>query len=204
MSNVMSARAALSGLLMVVATMFLSQSCGSSSGGNAAEITDLCNQSCTKTLACFPDGSAPFDAATCKSLCTSMATSDGGTCSNQAAIISAAKACLAMSDCTAYLACAQSIPKCNGGSSGQGGSTGGGQGGSTGGGQGGSTGTASCSVCDKAPACCTAVGGGSASQCAMLSTASCNAQSGAAQTQFVMGCQQILAAGVALNIAACK
>jgi hypothetical protein len=202
MPNVKSARGPLSGLLMAVATMFLSQSCSSSSGG-ASQISSLCDQGCAKAAACSADSGVPITTASCKSSCLASATNDGGTCSNQSAIVAAAQACLAMSDCTAYITCvATTIPPCNGGSTGggQGGSTGGGQGGSAGG-QGGSTGSATCAICDKAGACCTALGGGT--QCASLSTAMCNS-AGTSQSTVIMACQQTLTAGAQLNTAACK
>jgi hypothetical protein len=71
-------------------------------------------------------------------------------------------------------------------------------GGTTGGA--GNGGTADCSICDKATACCTAVGGGAA--CANYSAANCNA-SGAAAT-YASVCQSFLSSAVASGNAACQ
>jgi hypothetical protein len=128
------------------------------------------------------------------------------TCTNQSAIINAANACLAMSDCNAFLACVVSVPHCEGGS-GTGGSSGGGQGGSAGGGTGGSTGAAaSCSSCDKAGTCCVAIAalnGQSNAGCSTYSTATCNATAASTQAQFASSCAAILQAGASIS-ASCR
>src|SRR5882724_2206697 len=211
MLNPARASLALSGLLLA-ATAVTATGCGSSSSTPASELAGLCDQSCNKVVQCIGDAGAFADQilANCKASCTSP---DGGTqtCTNAAALVPAAKACLAMSDCAAFEACAQSLPACQTGTSGTGGSSGGGQGGSSGGGQGGSSGgadagAASCSSCDKAGTCCTALaalGGQSAAQCAAYSTASCNALATAQQSQFASNCVAVLNAGAAVS-ASCR
>jgi hypothetical protein len=157
--------------------------------------------------------------ADCVQSCTDSAkTSSGGTCTNEAAIQSAANACLSKTTCTDLLACGASIPQCQGG--GTGGSSGTGTGGTTGAagshGTGGATstggtngaaggsGSADCALCDKAQACCVAVltlGGQSTASCT-YSAASCNS-AGAAQASDISICQQILTAAAGA-VAACK
>ena len=86
------------------------QGCGStSSGTSASDYKTLCNQSCDKINSCIPDSGGFFNPTTCKADCTTQAAM---TCSNQATIVSMAKSCLAMSDCTAFIACGQNIPDC--------------------------------------------------------------------------------------------
>jgi hypothetical protein len=97
---------------------------GSGSGDNVA----LCQQACDKALSCIPDaGAEAQQAATeCKQRCaTTVPTTH---CSNEAEIVSAARACLQLA-CDAYLNC--SVPACQstsgtGGSGGNGGTSGGG------------------------------------------------------------------------------
>jgi hypothetical protein len=115
---------AVGGLMMALA--FLGgalQGCGSSSSGGATDIASLCDQGCAKTVACLPAGSG-VTVPECKTSCLQNAmTSAGAACTNQAAIISAANACLKMSACDAYIACATTIPDCAGGAGGAGGGT---------------------------------------------------------------------------------
>lgn len=173
------------------------QGCGSSS--SSGDYMALCNQGCDKTATCLG-----LDAASCKQQCSSQTTMTMS-CSNSAAIISAYKGCLAM-DCSAFLGCVAGLPPCQSGG-GQGGSSGGGQGGSSGGGTGGSTGNAGCSVCDKANSCCVALftaNQQSTASCAAFSASVCNAQTGTTQTQLISSCNQVIAAGAASNIAACR
>jgi hypothetical protein len=152
----------------------------------------LCNQGCDKTTTCFGG-----DAAACKQGCSTRAGTVTG-CSNAAAIRSAYRACVA-GTCDAFVACTASVPDCEGGSSGVGGSSGGGTGGSSG--------SAGCSVCDKAATCCVAVltaNNQPTTSCAAFSAASCNAQTGTTQTQLISSCSQVITAGAASNIAACR
>jgi hypothetical protein len=183
----------LGGLWLVAATI-TSQGCGSS--GNTSDVTALCNQGCAKSAQCFGGDAGGIDvSATCKANCMSQSAA---TCTNQSAIITAANACLAMSDCNAFLTCVISVPKCQGGS---------GTGGSTGGGTGGSTGAAaSCSSCDKAGACCVAIaalGGQSSAGCSNYSTATCNAMAASSQAQFASTCATLLQSGASVS-ASCR
>jgi hypothetical protein len=190
----------LGGLLL--AATITSQGCSSSSG--ASDVTDLCTRGCAKSAQCFSGDAGGIDvSATCKADCMSQSAA---TCTNQSAIISAGNACLAMSDCNAFLTCIISVPKCQGGG-GTGGSAGGGTGGSAGGGTGGSTGAAaSCSSCDKAGACCVAIaalGGQSNAGCSTYSTATCNATAASSQAQFASTCAAVLQAGASVS-ASCR
>jgi hypothetical protein len=158
--------------------------------------------------------------ADCMQGCVSSeTTSTGGACSNQSAILAAGNACLSKTTCADLELCvATTVPPCaggtggtsgtgTGGTHGTGGGSGTGTGGTTGGGgakatggtsgAAGGSGTASCSACDKAPACCVALGQ-SAATCSALSATTCNSQTGAAQTSLIQGCQAILSAGASL------
>jgi hypothetical protein len=190
-----------------------SSSTGSDAGRDTATSGDylaLCNQSCEKAVTCLAGdaGAAGAQAAAqCMQQCTTQSgTMSAATCTNSAAIISAVRACLAMS-CDGYIGCIQSVPPCDGGGGGLGGSSGGGLGGSTGGGTGGSSGNASCSACGKANSCCvalfTAVGQDTTS-CSTYSTSSCNAQPAAAQTQLIAACNSVVMSGANAGIAACQ
>ena len=161
------------------------QGCGSSS----PDYTALCNQGCAKVKACLMS-----DEAVCKQQCTAMTT----TCSNAAAIASAYQKCVDMT-CETFVGCLGTLPACQ--------TTGGGTGGSAGGGTGGSTGNAGCAACDKAGTCCVAVAtaaGQPTTSCSAYSAATCNAQDAATQTQLISICNQLLTAGAANNIAACR
>ena len=202
MLNVSRANSVLSGLLLAVATI-AAHGCGSSS--SSSNPTDICNRACVKTAQCFGGTDAGDTTASCKSEC--MTQTGTTTCTNESQIANAANACLAMSDCTAFLACAVALPKC------QGGSNGGGQGGSNGGGTGGSSGGngdagagASCSSCDKAGTCCVALAtlaNQSSAACASYSTASCNAMAAGTQAQFAATCAALLNSGASVS-ASCR
>ena len=168
----------------------------SSSGSNSGDDVALCQKVCDKALECTPDaGSIGQQALTqCKQNCTTQVPQQH--CSNESAIRSAINACLPMS-CDGFLSCAQSVPACQsttgtGGSGGAGGSTG--SGGSGGG---------DCTVCTKADACCTALGGG-ASNCALK--ASCDSATAEQKATYISACQGVLdaVAGQASAPAACK
>lgn len=166
--------------------------CSSSSGSS---YKDLCLQGCAKLESCNPDGGALI-ASYCQTSCNKQET-----CSNESARISAAQACLKISDCTQFEACGQSIPECQtttGGAGSSGTGTGGttgsaGHAGATGGttGGGGSSGSGSCATCDKAATCCTTLGG-SAAQCGQLSASMCNAMTGSNQSNYIAACQAVL------------
>ena len=153
---------------------------GSSSSNNVA----LCEKACDKALECAPDAGAIGQQllGDCKARCQAAATTH---CSNEAAIVSATNACLAMS-CDGFLTC--SVPGCQT-TTGTGGMTG--TGGTTG--SGGTGGAADCSVCTKADACCTALANGQGASCTLA--ADCNSASGAQQQQAITICQSILTAG---------
>jgi len=155
-------------------------------GGSSATYASVCNDGCEKITSCTP-GATAQDTADCKASCT------GETCSNESARVSAGQACLSK-DCAAFIPCLAAAPACQSG----------GVGGHTGAtGSGGSTGAAGCSVCDKAPACCVALGQ-TAATCSALSTAACNGTIAASQPQFIATCQSLLTGGSSANIAACK
>jgi hypothetical protein len=180
MSNKVTAL--VGGMLLVVA-LFAGTTQGCGGDGNDAVAT--CNQGCDKAAMCDPE-LAPF-VAQCKSLCA-MPAQGGQRCTNEAAIISAASACLKMT-CETYLNCLEGVPECQGG----GGGAGGGGGGSTGQGGTGGSGAGNCSICTKASACCTALGTGQ--DCSALNADSC-AAAGANQATFIQGCQTIISIGM--------
>jgi hypothetical protein len=175
-------------MLLVVAFLAgTTQGCGSSSGSDSP--IDLCNRGCDKYVMCNPEDQAFL--AQCKSLCSSSAPGSGQTCTNQTAIVNAAKACLNAS-CADFDGCQESIPECQGGTGG-GGTTGGA--GSTGqGGAGGGAPPATCATCGNANACCLAIPGATAADCD-FSTADCNALSGTDQAYYIMGCQAAFTIG---------
>ncbi len=172
------------GMLLVVAFFAgTTQGCGSDS----SDVVAICNQGCDKAAMCNPEF-APF-IAECKSQCSTQGPGGGQRCTNEAAIISAVKSCLAMT-CETYLNCVETVPECQGGAAG----AGGGGGGSTGQGGAGGSGAADCSICTKANACCVALQTGQ--DCSSLSAANCTA-AGANQAQFVQACQTIITVGTA-------
>jgi hypothetical protein len=199
------------------------QGCGSSSS-SGTNIMSACMQGCTKVVPCLADAGISETVAQCVQNCASSASTDGGTCSNESAIVMAAQACAAKTTCADLEACGATIPQCehggtggtsgtgtggNHGTGGTGGTSGTGTGGTTG--TGGSTGaagasgTATCASCDKAQTCCLALAallGQSTSSCT-FSTSSCNAMTGSAQTTDAMTCGTILSSGAALS-ASCK
>lgn len=149
--------------------------CGSSSSSNAA----LCQQGCDKVASlCFAEAGA--EGATIKMECLASCNSQPKNCTNQAAIDSAAQACLAKTTCTDLQNC--SIPACVGGT-GAGGTTGGagtsGGGGTTGSagtsGGGGTTGSAGTSgtaaTCADLLACCNAASTANKANCMTAYTA---------------------------------
>jgi len=105
------------------------QGCGGSSGPSAADINSICTQACKTEVSCSM-GFLTMDG--CVSTCTSGAkTSAGTSCSNTDAIVSGAKTCAAMTDCTKLATCFEALPKCmtgSGGSTGSAGHTAGGAG----------------------------------------------------------------------------
>ena len=209
--------AVIGSILMVGFALGAVQGCGSSSSGSYAE---TCMQGCAKILPCEADAGFTETMAQCVQGCTQSAmTSSGGACKNAAAMQQAANACLTKTTCTDLLACGATIPQCEtsgtggttgatGGTSGATGGTSGATGGSSGatggtsGATGGSSGTnPSCSICDKAQACCTAIEGAAA--CTAVTAATCNSTPAANQATIITDCQTILTAGASLN-AACK
>jgi hypothetical protein len=185
------------------------QACSSSSSGNGAggDNSALCNQACDKFAVCFADAGA-FG----QTIVTACRQGCGAQCVNQAAIAAKAQECLALSDCDAFLQCAQTGPDCqsstggttmttSSGAAGSGFATGStvsgagttGAGGTTG--SGGSSGTggtgagASCDPCTKADACCLALGG-SADQCQLSAT--CDAESGQNRDGLISICTSFL------------
>jgi hypothetical protein len=187
------------------------QGCGSSSSTvGAGDYTALCTQGCQKAVTCFAGDAAGLGdqiSAQCMQQCmTQSGMMSGAACTNSATIINGLKACLAMS-CDGYLGCVESLPTCQGGGGGLGGSSGGGLGGSTGGGTGGGSGNAGCSACGKANACCiavfTAVGQSTAS-CSAYSVSGCNAQPTATQDQLIAACNSLLTSAAGSGIAACQ
>jgi hypothetical protein len=104
------------------------QGCGGSSGPSAADINAVCTQGCKTEVMCI----AGLTMDSCVSRCTSgVKTGSGASCSNSDAIVSAAKTCAAMTDCTALETCFLGLPKCmtgSGGSTGSAGQTAGGAG----------------------------------------------------------------------------
>ncbi len=131
------------------------QGCGGGSG--SGDNVSLCQSACDKALSCIPDaGTEAQQAATeCKQRCaTTVPTTH---CSNEAEIVSAARACLQLA-CDAYQNC--SVPACQTATG-----TGGNGGTSGGGGTGGSGGGWTCVETTDGCACSPGAGGG-ASSCA--------------------------------------
>jgi hypothetical protein len=153
--------------LVVVAT----QGCGSS--GGSGDYKALCMQGCDKVVSCTPDADATT-VSQLRTACNANCNADTN-CSNQSARVSAAKACLAMSDCAAFEACGATIPACQtttgtgGSGTGAGGSGGSGTGGSgTGGsgtGTGGTSGGAWTCTDDGTSCTCNQAGGGTLTTC---------------------------------------
>ena len=107
-------------LAFVAGTM---QGCGRSSSNSNQ---DLCNQACDRALACTPDAGSVGEQANalCKNSCAvpSAVLERGGDQEQDSE-------CLAMQDCTAVLACRETVPDClsttgTGGTTGAGGTTG--------------------------------------------------------------------------------
>jgi hypothetical protein len=130
-------------LLMVSGSLLLA--CGGSRSSTTDDAVALCKQGCAKSSAlCFADAGATGTAgeAVCESSCATDAPGRASMCSNAAAIIAAAKICLARTTCADLQTCSLSLPACVGVAGGTGGSPGG-TGGTLGaGGTGGSAGTA--------------------------------------------------------------
>jgi hypothetical protein len=187
------------------------QGCGS--GGGSSNFQAVCDQGCDKQAMCMTG----YDAAMCKqNICTAQ-------CSNASARTTKSQQCIAMSDCTAFLACVLTIPACQttasgagGSSAGAGGSIGTGTGGSIGTGTGGSIGTgtggsvgtgtggtsgSACAPCAKFDACCMAAG-----QSNCTTNASCVALTADQQATVGATCQTELnlIAGQPGAPAACK
>ena len=220
--------AVIGSLLVVGFALGAVQGCGSSSSSSGTNLMSACMQGCMKVVPCLADAGFPETLAECVQSCASSGSTDGGTCSNESAIVSAVQACAAKTDCAELESCRLTIPACehggSGGTSGTGtggtkatGGTTGATGGTTGGGgakaTGGTTGTAgasgtsaACAICDKAQTCC--IQGAPTlnqptSSCT-LSTAMCNALSGSAQSTYATECQTVLTDGALLSISACK
>ena len=175
------------------------QGCGSSSSsGN--DLSAACMQGCAKEVPCLADAGFTETMAMCMQTCLAFGAPDGGTCTNESAIVSAAQACAAKTSCADLQSCA--IPTCEhggtggtnggGGAKGTGGTNGAaGNGGGTGGtsGAGGAGATADCSACDKAHTCCVAVMGATSATCTALTAAMCSALPAANQSAAAMACQ---------------
>lgn len=183
MSNKLTAL--VGGMLLVVAFLAgTTQGCGGGDGGN--NYADICNRGCDKFAMCYPEAAAFV--TQCKSGCTSMGQGTT-TCTNQTAIVNAAKACLDV-PCAQLEACQDGIPDCvtgAGGSTGGGGSTG--AAGTTGQGGTGGAPAAECATCTAAEACCQAIPS-TGGQCG-YSVADCNMLTGANQANYIAGCQAI-------------
>ncbi|HVZ71648.1 MAG TPA: hypothetical protein VHJ20_04675 [Polyangia bacterium] len=187
----------LGGICGLIGGLALLAAVGQGCGGDSSsgDLNSICMQGCAKAVQCSGGVETMQE---CMTGCLAIdKTSSGATCSNSSAIVAKAQTCAAMSDCTMASACIQTIPACEGGSSGgstgsNGGSTGS-NGGSTGsnGGSTGSSGGGDCSsVCTRAVTCCMAIT--PTSPCSQLPSACTNAQSSA---QAQADCQQILTAG---------
>lgn len=157
--------------------------------GDGDDRVALCNQGCDKAGMCIAEAT-PAVVAQCKSACNMPSQGGGQRCTNEAAIISAVKACLAMS-CETYANCIETVPPCQGG----GGGTSGGAGSTGQGGSGGGGGSANCAVCTRASACCTALQTGQ--DCSAISADTCNS-AGANQATLIQGCQAILTGAASL------
>ena len=157
------------------------QGCGG--GSSSSDDVALCQKVCDKALECTPDAGAIGQQALtqCKQNCTTQVPNQH--CSNESAIRSAVNSCLPMA-CDAFLTCAQSVPACQS-TTGTGGTTG--NGGTNGGGGAGGSGGGDCSVCTKADACCTALGGGN---CGLK--ASCDSATTDTKPTYVGACQSVL------------
>jgi len=155
-------------LAFVTGTM---QGCGSS-GGSGSDFKSLCNQGCDMIASCAGDA----DAATISQLktqCHATCDAEPTNCSNNDDRVSAAKACLATSNCNCNIPPCQSTTG-TGGSTGAGGTTG--TGGTTGGG---------CSTCAKLDACCLALG---ATTTDCVSNSACMGQTAANQPAADSAC----------------
>ena len=145
--------------------------CGSDSSGGGDDPVALCKQACNKLVGCY-DGGLPVN---CDTQCTQTDGGGGGTtCTNQAEITAAYKACLDKS-CGELVACFEKIPACQGGTTttgtgGAGGSTGGagGTGGAGTGGTAGSGGTSGGGTCADLLACCNRASDTLKQQCMMI------------------------------------
>jgi hypothetical protein len=202
------------------------QGCGGSSGG--ANIADLCNRSCTKTVECLP---GLFTVEQCKTQCNAQSMGSGGQrCTNEAALVAKANECLAKASCAEFLACGETAPDCEVAASGTAGTSGAGTGGTTGTagtgsstgaagftfdgsvpfdasgllGAGGSAGSTCGTACTKAEACCKALPGANPASCTFVSQCE---SAGANQAQVVQACNGILQTAALLGAstpAACK
>jgi hypothetical protein len=123
----------------------------------------ICKQGCNKLQACFADAGGPT--INCETTCNPRDGGSGGgsTCTNQADINAASRACYDK-PCEEIFSCFARIPDCQGGTGGSGGTggTGGGGTGGTGGagtgggGTGGTGGTTGGGTCGDLLACCNA------------------------------------------------
>ena len=81
-------------------------------GGGSSDLTQACKDGCkTSAMICFPQGGAL--AAVAESTCLSMLKCDTlNNCTNKAAILAGANACLMKTDCSQLTACVANVPAC--------------------------------------------------------------------------------------------
>jgi hypothetical protein len=150
------------------------QGCGGSSGG--ANIADLCNRSCTKTVECLP---GLFTVEQCKTQCNAQSMGSGGQrCTNEAALVAKANECLAKASCAEFLACGETAPDCEVAASGTAGT--------------------------KAEACCKALPGANPASCTFVSQCESAGANQAQVVQACNGILQTAALLGASTPAACK
>lgn len=131
--------------LLVVSLLSFSVLTTCGGGSSKEDPVALCKQGCSKAVdLCAADFGGLIDPAafkaTCEAGCADSAPS-GAECKNSSAIIAAAKTCLSKNTCAELMSCSDSIPECQGGSTGTGGASGTGTGGASGTGTGGASGT---------------------------------------------------------------
>src|SRR6185437_5112336 len=194
---------------ILAAGMFVAaQGCSSSSSGG--NLMAACMQGCAKEVPCLADAGFPETVSACVQSCLASGQPDGGTCTNESAIVSAAQACAAKTTCADLESCALGIPQWQHGGAGTGGTSGSGTGGTSGAGTGGTSGTggmtggggaggagatANCSICDKAATCCTAAGEPATTCSGIPTSTACNAATGSTQSGDIQACQGVIAAG---------
>jgi hypothetical protein len=149
---------------LAFAGVMLWAACGGDDG-DSEDPAALCKQGCNKIQTCFGDAGGPT--IDCEAQCAPRdgGTGGGSTCTNQADIDSASRACLDK-PCAEFISCFARVPACQrgtGGTGGAGGTGGGGTGGggtggagTGGGGTGGTGGTSGGGTCADLLACCNA------------------------------------------------